>query len=206
MQKKLIDAALHQYALHGYHGATMRKIAAEVGIKPASIYFFYENKEELFIAAFKQLLDNHFSKMESILKENKDKPVEQIFSAMFQGIVSHHKGDIQGTNAYISLVTSPIPEITKYLYNHMLRYNDWLVDSLESILKSSYPMLLQHEIDRVIKQFVLIGNGIFWGIKLYHDEDFEEQVVLANQIIHSLFDEISYKYSENKEFKTSREL
>lgn len=194
MQKKLIDAALHQYALHGYHGATMRKIATEVGIKPASIYFFYQNKEELFIAAFKQLLDNHFRKMESILDENRDKPVEQIFSAMFKGIVAHHKGDIPSTDAYISLVTSPIPEITKYLNDHMMRYNDWLVDSLGSILKESYPMMTQHEIDRVIKQFVLIGNGVFWGIKLYHDDDFEEQVVLADHIIHSLFDKLNKKY------------
>ncbi|MBP2076897.1 TetR/AcrR family transcriptional regulator [Oceanobacillus polygoni] len=194
MQKKLIDAALHQYALHGYHGATMRKIATEVGIKPASIYFFYQNKEELFIAAFKQLLDNHFRKMESILDENRDKPVEQIFSAMIQGIVSHHKGDIQGTDAYISLVTSPIPEITKYLNDHMMRYNDWLGHSLGSILKNSYPMMTQDETARVIKQFVLIGNGVFWGIKLYHDDDFEEQVVLADDIIHSLFDKLNKKY------------
>ncbi|WP_170138889.1 TetR/AcrR family transcriptional regulator [Oceanobacillus chungangensis] len=205
MQKKLIDAALHQYALHGYHGATMRKIAAEVEIKPASIYFFYRNKEELFIAAFKQLLDNHFRKMESILEENKDKPVEQILTAMFEGIASHHKGDIQGTNAYISLVTSPIPEITKYLYSHMLRYNEWLVDALGSILTASYPAMLPREIDRVIKQFVLIGNGIFWGIKLYNDEDFEEQVVLASKIIHALFDEINKEYSEKKDSVESKE-
>ncbi|QGS69444.1 TetR family transcriptional regulator [Oceanobacillus sp. 143] len=45
LQKELIDAALHQYALHGYHGATMRKIATEVGIKPASIYFFIKIKK-----------------------------------------------------------------------------------------------------------------------------------------------------------------
>ncbi|MFK4997064.1 hypothetical protein ACI2OX_04200 [Bacillus sp. N9] len=52
------------------------------------------------------MLENHFKKMESILKENSDKPVEQIFTAMIEGIVSHHKEDMQGTNAYISLVTS----------------------------------------------------------------------------------------------------
>ena len=194
LHTKLINAALNQYALHGYHGATMRNIAEEVEIKPASIYFFYKNKEELFIAAFQQLLDNHFWKMESILNENRNKPVEEIFSTMFQGIVSHHKGDMQGTNAYISLVASPIAEISKYLYDHMARYNKWLVDSLESILKNSYPKISSSEMDRVIKQFVFIGNGIFWGIKLYKDEDFEEQVAIANYIIHSLFDELNEKY------------
>ncbi|MFK4997063.1 TetR/AcrR family transcriptional regulator [Bacillus sp. N9] len=39
IREKLINAAIKQYALHGYHGATVKKIADEVGIKPPSIYF-----------------------------------------------------------------------------------------------------------------------------------------------------------------------
>ncbi|WP_152656840.1 TetR/AcrR family transcriptional regulator [Oceanobacillus sp. CFH 90083] len=194
MQKKLIDAALKQYALHGYHGATMRKIAKEVGIKPASIYFFYKNKEDLFTVAFKQFLDNHFNKMKSILNEKRDEPVQDIFSAMFEGISDHHRRDMQGTDAYISLVTSPIPKISQYLYDHMQRYNDWLVESLDSILVNSYPEMPAGEINRIIKQFVLIGNGVFWGIKLYDGTDFEEQVILAGQLMHSLLDELHQKY------------
>ncbi|EQB34651.1 MULTISPECIES: TetR/AcrR family transcriptional regulator [Virgibacillus] len=195
MEKKLIDAALRQYALHGYHGATMRKIASEVGIKPASIYFFYENKETLFIAAFHQLLENHFNEMQRIRHRYQDKSVEQIFSAMLHGIVAHHKGDEQGTTAYISLVTSPITEIKKDLHDHMQRYNDWLVESLENALKSSYPLMSSKEVDRVIKQFVLIGNGVFWGIKLYEGEGFEEQVRLADQMLHTLFAELKETYA-----------
>ncbi|CEI80796.1 hypothetical protein J18TS1_32220 [Oceanobacillus oncorhynchi subsp. incaldanensis] len=194
MQKKLIDAALKQYALNGYHGATMRKIANEVGIKPASIYFFYKNKEDLFIVAFKQFLDNHFDKMKSILNEKREEPAQNIFSAMFEGIADHHKGDMEGTDAYISLVTSPIPGISQYLYDHMKRYNEWLVASLDSILRNSYPQMQADEIDRIIKQFVLIGNGVFWGIKLYDGADFEEQIMLASQLMQSLLEELHFKY------------
>ncbi|WP_368901282.1 TetR/AcrR family transcriptional regulator [Oceanobacillus oncorhynchi] len=194
MQKKLIDAALKQYALNGYHGATMRKIANEVGIKPASIYFFYKNKEDLFIVAFKQFLDNHFDKMKSILNEKREEPAQNIFSAMFEGIADHHKGDMEGTDAYISLVTSPIPGISQYLYDHMKRYNEWLVASLDSILRNSYPQMQSDEIDRIIKQFVLIGNGVFWGIKLYDGADFEEQIMLASQLMQSLLEELHFKY------------
>ncbi|MDN4606496.1 TetR/AcrR family transcriptional regulator [Sporosarcina sp. F6_3S_P_2] len=194
IRKNLINAAIKQYALHGYHGATMRKIADEVGIKPPSIYFFFKNKEELFVAAFKQLLDNHFEKMELILKDNWDRPVEQIFTAMIQGIISHHKGDMEGTDAYISLVTSPVVEISKYLNNHMLRYNEWLVNILGSLLKSEYPNISSSDMDRIVEKFILIGNGVFWGIKLYDNENLKGQEVLANQIIHVLFEELNEKY------------
>ncbi|MBT2216739.1 TetR/AcrR family transcriptional regulator [Virgibacillus dakarensis] len=191
MRKKLIDAALRHYSLHGYQGATMRKIATDVGIKPASIYFFYKNKEALFIDAFQQLLDNHFHAMERALQENKDKPIEQILSAMLHGSVTHHKDDEPGTKAYISLVTAPIPEIKQHLTSHMQRYNDWLVDSLEAALKSSYPLMPSREVARVIKQFVLIGNGVFWGINLYEGKDFAEQVDLADQMIQTLVLELN---------------
>lgn len=193
-RQELIDAALLHYSLHGYQGATMRKIANEVGIKPASIYFFYENKEALFLAAFEQLINNHFNEMKRILYENKDSPVEKIFSAMLKGIVSHHTGDLQATTAYISLVTSPIPEIKADLQKHMLKFTDWLVDSLEDVLKRDFPLIPSSEVNRVIKQFVLLGNGVFWGINLYKGEDFEEQVVLADQMIHSIFDKLKSEY------------
>lgn len=172
----------------------MRKIAAEVGIKPASIYFFYENKEALFIAAFKQLLDNHFTVMKEILQSNKDASVNKIFVSMLHGIVAHHTGNLQETTAYISLVTSPIPEIKKDLKKHMLHYANWLVDSLGNALRKSFPLIPSNEVDRVIKQFVLLGNGVFWGINLYEGEDFEEQVVLAEQMIQSIFEKLTFEY------------
>ena len=193
-QQKLIDAALLHYSLHGYQGATMRKIAQEVGIKPASIYFFYENKEALFSAAFKQLLMNHFNMMKTTLEKNKDEPVDKIFTSMLQGIVSHHTGDFQATTAYISLVTSPIPEIKMDLQKHMLHYAEWLEKSLKIALKNSFPSIPTHEVNRVIKQFILLGNGIFWGINLYNDKDLTEQVTLAEQMIHSTFNELTLKY------------
>ncbi|WBL15582.1 TetR/AcrR family transcriptional regulator [Sutcliffiella sp. NC1] len=196
MRRKLIEAALHQYSLHGYHGATMRKIADEVGIKPASIYFFFENKEELFIAAFEQLLEAHFQAMQTVLAENEDHPVEEIFSKMLHGIASHHTGDMQGTIAFISLVTSPIPEIDSYLKKYMLKFNNWLVDSLQTLIKQDYPTISDQEVDRIIKQYVLIGNGVFWGINLYEGESFKEQVELADSLIQSLFIGLDKKEKE----------
>ncbi|WP_257350685.1 TetR/AcrR family transcriptional regulator [Pseudalkalibacillus decolorationis] len=193
-RQELIDAALLHYSLHGYQGATMKKIAIEVGIKPASIYFFYKNKEELFIAAFQQLLENHFAEMKRILAKTSSQSVDQIFSEMLHGIVKYHKNDERGTMAYISLVTSPIPEIKLYLQKHMLHFNDWLVRSLEDLLRQSYSSISDDEMDRIIKQFALLANGVFWGINLYEGQDFEEQVHLADTFISSLFRDVEMKY------------
>ncbi|MGE7650695.1 TetR/AcrR family transcriptional regulator [Peribacillus frigoritolerans] len=193
-RQELIDAALLHYSLHGYQGATMKKIADEVGIKPASIYFFYKNKEELFIAAFQHLLDNHLAEMKRILAETSSRSVDLIFSEMLHGIVKYHKDDEQGTMAYISLVTSPVPEIKLYLQKYLLHFNDWMVSSLEDLLRQSYPSLSTDEVDQIIKQFVLLGNGLFWGINLYEGQDLMEQVQIADRFISSMFRDIERKY------------
>ncbi|MGE7187138.1 TetR/AcrR family transcriptional regulator [Peribacillus sp. NPDC006672] len=193
-RQELIDAALLHYSLHGYQGATMKKIADEVGIKPASIYFFYKNKEELFIAAFQQLLDNHLAEMKRILAKTSSQSVDQIFSEMLHGIVKYHKDDERETMAYISLVTSPIPEIKLYLQKYLLHFNDWMVSSLEDLLRQSYPSISADEVDQIIKQFVLLGNGLFWGINLYEGQDLMEQVHIADRFISSMFSDIERKY------------
>ncbi|WP_347941959.1 TetR/AcrR family transcriptional regulator [Peribacillus simplex] len=193
-KQELIDAALLHYSLHGYQGATMKKIADEVGIKPASIYFFYKNKEELFIAAFQQLLDNHLAEMKRILANTSSRSVNQIFSEMLHGIVKYHKEDERGTMAYISLVTSPIPEIKLYLQKYLLHFNDWMASSLEDLLRQRYPSITAGEVDQIIKQFVLLGNGLFWGINLYEGQDLMEQVHIADRFISSMFSDIERKY------------
>ncbi|MEF3353404.1 TetR/AcrR family transcriptional regulator [Paenibacillus sp. GYB006] len=43
------QVALTQFAREGYEGASLRKIAEEVGIKKPSIYAHYKNKEDLFL-------------------------------------------------------------------------------------------------------------------------------------------------------------
>lgn len=45
-RKEVMDAAAAAFARHGYHGASTRAIADELGIKVASLYFHIASKEE----------------------------------------------------------------------------------------------------------------------------------------------------------------
>ena len=48
-------AALRLFIEHGYEDTSMAKVAAEAGIAPNTLYWYYENKDDLLIAA----LDHH---------------------------------------------------------------------------------------------------------------------------------------------------
>jgi AcrR family transcriptional regulator len=46
----LLEAALHHFTMHGFHGASMRQIAQEANLAVGGIYNHFANKDELFEA------------------------------------------------------------------------------------------------------------------------------------------------------------
>lgn len=46
-EQRILDAATALFYEKGYHGTSMREVAAAVGIKPASLYNHYPGKEDL---------------------------------------------------------------------------------------------------------------------------------------------------------------
>src|SRR3954453_5701175 len=57
-REHVIDAAVSEFARHGYHGASTGAIAKRAGISQPYIYALFPNKRDLFLAANKQVTDN----------------------------------------------------------------------------------------------------------------------------------------------------
>jgi AcrR family transcriptional regulator len=51
-KKQILESAYHLFTEKGYRGSSLRDIAESTGIKAASIYNHFENKEEIFEAVF----------------------------------------------------------------------------------------------------------------------------------------------------------
>lgn len=47
----ILDAAIRAFAASGYESVSMRKVAADAGITPPSIYLYYADKRALYVAA-----------------------------------------------------------------------------------------------------------------------------------------------------------
>ena len=56
-QERLLSAAAKLFAYKGYAGVSMRSIAAATGITQAAIYHHFTNKDELYIAVVRHLLE-----------------------------------------------------------------------------------------------------------------------------------------------------
>ena len=77
-KKEILDQALDLFSENGYHGTSMREIAAAVGIKGSSLYNHFEGKEAIFNQLFKELapLDLKENKFQQKFKTDNLNPVE----------------------------------------------------------------------------------------------------------------------------------
>ena len=46
-QKRIKNAVMHLILEQGFAGTSISKIAREAGVSPATVYIYYENKEEM---------------------------------------------------------------------------------------------------------------------------------------------------------------
>jgi AcrR family transcriptional regulator len=67
-QQEIIAAAAKVFKEKGYHAATTRDIAAEVGIQQATLYYYISSKEELLYLVVREPILRLYDQVEQIVK------------------------------------------------------------------------------------------------------------------------------------------
>ena len=75
--KEIAQAALDQFTQLGFVAASLEKIASAAGIGKSTIYEYYKNKEELFVAAVEAACDGWFNDVDEICRQTQD-PIERL--------------------------------------------------------------------------------------------------------------------------------
>lgn len=68
-KNKILKESTTLFSELGYRGASVRKIAAKVGIRESAIYNHYKNKEEIFLEVAKGIFSSPFSFNDGEIKE-----------------------------------------------------------------------------------------------------------------------------------------
>lgn len=79
-QTEILEIATPLFADNGYAGVSMRQIASAVGIKAASLYYHFPDKETLYIEALALAFSQHadFMKDAFVLKASPQQRLEQL--------------------------------------------------------------------------------------------------------------------------------
>lgn len=89
-RERIYQAALKIFVLHGFEGARMDKIAAEVGINKASLYFHFKSKEEIFHELFQNITQKYRDKMKRIVSDYKDLPFKERLKAIYNDYLEYN--------------------------------------------------------------------------------------------------------------------
>ena len=61
-KEKILDASMKLFSELGYKNASVRKIAAEVGIRESALYNHFKNKEDIFLSVASEIFSTPFNK------------------------------------------------------------------------------------------------------------------------------------------------
>ena len=84
----VLTAALQEFLAIGYHGATVRGIAARCGLSVSGIYHYYTSKQQMLVALMDFTMADLLARSRAARSEGRD-PVER-FSLLVENLVLYH--------------------------------------------------------------------------------------------------------------------
>ncbi|CDM64572.1 TetR/AcrR family transcriptional regulator [Pyrinomonas methylaliphatogenes] len=131
----ILESAMHEFLAHGYAATSMDRVAAAAGVSKATVYSYFEDKEELFNALIEHLVQRRFRTifgMLSTLQSAQTDPhialkrlaisilddvaTDKQFQAFIRLIIGESERFPELANAYIRSVVKPvIKSLAQYL-------------------------------------------------------------------------------------------
>lgn len=185
-REKILEEALKIYADHGYKGTTMKKVADAVGIKAASIYFFFQNKEEVLKAVFQIILERHHAEIEKINATSLEATLIKSIQNLVVGLARYHRKDMVGTKAYVQLITSDMESFKADFSSYTGDFMEWLFEHYEASVKMYYPNVTNKQIQQFFEEIVILADGMFWSTIVYSDGAFEKRIAACEKMISTL--------------------
>lgn len=176
-REEIILAAHTLFVKQGYHGTSMRQIAANVGIALGSIYNHFESKEDIFVAVFRAY--HPYQEVIPAIVQAGDEQMESLVrSTAYQLIQAlEHRPD------FLNLVLIEIVEFnSKHIGKILAEVFPDVVDSLQQffmkdprIREIPLPILIRSFIGLFFSYYItgkLLGNIQIPGFNQDHDIDF----------------------------------
>lgn len=133
-KEKLISSARAEFMEKGYAKASLRKICADAGVTTGALYFFFDNKEDLFRAIVESPLTTLINMMQEHFAEE-----EQMLS--LPGVYEHQEGDHD--------------KIAEMLIHHLYQNYDTFILLLTKSQGTAFEYSLERIVDMTEKRFAV---------------------------------------------------
>lgn len=179
-KKNIIEAATWLFAERGYEGMTMKEIAKEVGIKPPSVYAFFESKEDVFVHICDLLLGKHYDVASSEPEVQQTQSVHDQLKGMLWRIVDYQYRDDLQMKILIRLLLFP-PDVYKQNISEMMnslevKERQMFADIFRRGMQSGELREVNPEAQAVA--MINLMDGVFWSMQRYEQAEMVERLEL----------------------------
>ena len=105
---EILEAAQRIFLVEGYHGATIRKIADEVGVSSTALYMHFKDKDEILL----EISDNAISRLLAINSEISARPIDAVARVRLM-LDAYMTFALENPNAYALVFCGPSGVIAK---------------------------------------------------------------------------------------------
>jgi len=90
-QEEILSAAFEVFAAHGYEAARIDEVARRAGIAKGTIYLYFRDKERLFRAMVRSLVERRFDAVAGNFQGTAEQLLRELLSRMYSQVVRNEK-------------------------------------------------------------------------------------------------------------------
>ena len=175
---KIKITALSLFNKKGYVATTTRDIASEVGIKSATLYFYFKSKEDIFFTLYREAIDLLDKKKHNCLKEDPDEDIKKQLYTLFCVLMEFF---IENNQHSKLLFRYFIYQAYGIQGKTQAELNDWK-DSESAYVRSLFDKGIQHKlfknlsVNALAKSFYRNSNGYVYELIVYDRIPSKEEI------------------------------
>jgi AcrR family transcriptional regulator len=170
--RDVLAAAVELFASHGFDATSIRDIAAEARVQPASVYYHYPSKEALLVA----IVDRAAAQVAEQIKAAAQSP--EPWQRLEQACVAHLTTLLQGEGALRVLATEIPSRRTGAVHHALVRTRNTYEDMFRELVAA---LPIRAGVDRSYLRLTLLG-AINWTLIWYHPGG-DSPATIARQIV-----------------------
>jgi AcrR family transcriptional regulator len=147
----ILDAAVRLFAEEGYHAATLRDIARLAGIRAASVYHHYPNKQSLLVEIMETSMSRLNTQLEHILQRSSD-PMQRLHAAIANHIQLH-----TSYKSEFFIIDTEIRALTGEAHGYILSLRDHYEELLQTILREGMEQDVFRPCDVKVTSYAIIA-------------------------------------------------
>jgi len=117
-QEEILAAAFDVFAAHGYAAARIDDVAQEAGIAKGTIYLYFRNKEQLFRAVVRSLLQKRFDAVAGGFTGTAEQLLRELLSRMYSQVVRNEK--VRSIVRLLIAEGGRFPQLTEIYHREMI--------------------------------------------------------------------------------------